>query len=99
VDRDQLLTNISIYWFIRSGASAARFLWEAAHSGLDWVVPSGVPAGWAVFNTDPILRRIMDPDHGMPYWSEHAEGGHFAAMEAPSLLVEDLRAFFRKVRS
>jgi pimeloyl-ACP methyl ester carboxylesterase len=99
VDRDQLLTNISIYWFTRSGASAARFLWEAAHSGLDWVVPSGVPAGWAVFNTDPLLRRIMDLDHAMPYWSEHTEGGHFAAMEAPALLVDDLRTFFRKIAS
>jgi hypothetical protein len=99
VDRDQLLTNISIYWFTRSGASAARFLWEAAHSGLDWVAQSGVPAGWAVFNTDPLLRRIMDPDHAMPYWSEHTEGGHFAAMEAPALLVDDLRTFFRKIAS
>lgn len=99
VDRDQLLTNISLYWFTRSGASAARFLSEAAHSGLDWVAPSDVPAGWTMFNTDPILRRLMDPEHKLPYWSEHAEGGHFAAMEAPELLVEDLRAFFRALRS
>jgi epoxide hydrolase len=97
VDRDQLLTNISLYWFTRSGASAARFVSEAAHSGLDWVAPSNVPAGWAVFNADPVLRRLMDPDHKMPYWSDHAEGGHFAAMEAPDLLVEDLRAFFREL--
>jgi epoxide hydrolase len=94
VDRDQLLTNTSLYWFTRSGASAARFLSEAALSGLDWVAPSDVPAGpgWAVFNTDPVLRR--DPDHKMPF---HTEGGHFAAMEAPALLVEDLRTFCRAV--
>jgi hypothetical protein len=97
VGRDQLLTNISLYWFTRSGASAARFLSEAAHSGLDWVAPSDVPAGWAVFNTDPVLRRMMDPDHKVQYWSDHTEGGHFAAMEAPELLVEDLRTFFRAV--
>ena len=97
VDRDQLLTNISLYWFTRSGASAARFVSEAAHSGLDWLAPSNVPAGWAVFNTDPVLRQLMDPDHKVPYWSDHAEGGHFAAMEAPDLLVEDLRAFFREL--
>jgi epoxide hydrolase len=84
VVRDQLLTNISLYWFTRSGASAARFLWEAAHSGLDWVAPSGVPAGWAVFNTTPVMRRMMDPTEQMPYWADHPEGGHFAAVEAPT---------------
>ena len=89
------MTNISLYWFTRSGASATRFLSEAAHSGLDWLAPSDVPAGWAVFNTDPVLRRLIDPDHKMPFWSEHTEGGHFAALEAPALLVEDLRTFFR----
>jgi pimeloyl-ACP methyl ester carboxylesterase len=98
VDRDQLLTNVSLYWFTRSGATAARFLWEAAHSNLDWIAPSGVPSGWVVFNTDPIMRRFMDPQHQMAYWNEHSEGGHFAAMEEPVLLVNDLRAFFRELR-
>jgi hypothetical protein len=98
VDRDQLLTNVSLYWFTRSGASAARFLCEAEHSNLDWVVPSGVPSGWVVFNTEPIMRRFMDPAHQMAYWNEHGEGGHFAAMEEPALLIDDLRAFFRDLR-
>jgi epoxide hydrolase len=98
VDRDQLLTNVSIYWFTRSGASAARFLSEAEHSDLDWIAPSGVPGGWVVFNTEPIMRRFMDPQHQMTYWNEHTEGGHFAAMEEPALLIEDLRAFFRNLR-
>jgi epoxide hydrolase len=98
VDRDQLLINVSLYWFTRSGATAARFLWEAAHSHLDWIAPSGVPSGWVVFNTEPIMRRFMDPEHQMAYWNEHSEGGHFAAMEEPVLLTEDLRAFFRDLR-
>ena len=98
VDRDQLLTNVSIYWFTRSGASAARFLYEAAHSDIDWVSPSTVPTGWAVFNTHPVLRRIMDPDHKIAHWSDFTEGGHFAAMEVPELLLEDIRTFFRPLR-
>jgi len=98
VDRDQLLTNVSLYWFTRSGASAARFLSEAEHSDLDWIAPSGVPSGWVVFNTEPIMRRFMDPQHQMAYWNEHREGGHFAAMEEPALLVDDLRSFFRDLR-
>jgi epoxide hydrolase len=98
VDRDQLLTNVSLYWFTRSGATAARFLAEAEHSDLDWIAPAGVPSGWVVFNTEPIMRRFMDPQHQMAYWSEHSAGGHFAAMEEPKLLVDDLRAFFGNLR-
>jgi hypothetical protein len=94
-----LLTLVSVYWFTRTGASAARFLYEAAHSNLDWVAPSAVPSGWAVFNSDPVVRRIMDADHEIAHWSEFSEGGHFAGMEAGDLLVEDVRAFFRMVRA
>ncbi len=99
VDRDQLLTIISIYWFTRSGASAARFLYEATHAELDWVSPSSVPTGWAVFNTSPVLRRLMDPNLEIAHWSEFSEGGHFPAMETPGLLLDDVRTFFRKLRT
>ncbi|RSD09126.1 epoxide hydrolase [Amycolatopsis eburnea] len=98
VDRDRLLTNVSLYWFTRSGASAARFLYEAAHSGHGWLAPSDVPAGWAVFNSSPVVRRIMDPEEKIAHWSEFASGGHFAALEEPELLVADIRAFFRGLR-
>jgi pimeloyl-ACP methyl ester carboxylesterase len=98
VERDQLLTNVSIYWFTRSGASAAGFLYESAHSEEGWVPPSDVPQGMAVFNADPILRRVMDPQRTMAHWSEFDEGGHFPAMEVPDLLVEDVREFFRGLR-
>lgn len=98
VDRDQLLTNVSLYWFTRTGVSAARFLYETAHTALDWVSSSGVPTGWAVFNTDPLMRRVMNPAGAIAHWTEFAEGGHFAAMEEPTLLVDDIRAFFRTLR-
>jgi pimeloyl-ACP methyl ester carboxylesterase len=98
VDRDRLLTNVSLYWFTRSGASAARFLYEAAHAAHGWLAPSDVPSGWAVFNTSPMVRRIMDPEGKIEHWSEFAEGGHFPALEEPGLLVADIREFFRKLR-
>jgi pimeloyl-ACP methyl ester carboxylesterase len=60
VDRDQLLANVSLYWFTRTGASAANFLYEAAHSS-EWLPPSGTPQGWAVFAADGIIRRLLDP--------------------------------------
>lgn len=96
VDRDQLLTNVSLYWFTRSGASSAQLYYESEHSGLDLVMAApGVPSGWAVFDTHPLLRRAMDPWKAIGHWSEFTEGGHFPAMEQPKLLADDLRTFFR----
>jgi epoxide hydrolase len=57
-----------------------------------------VPAGWAVFNTHPLIRRIMDPENKIAHWSEFASGGHFPAMEEPELLTGDIRTFFRSLR-
>ncbi|MGW9349009.1 epoxide hydrolase family protein [Nocardiopsis flavescens] len=97
VDRDQLLTNISLYWFTRSGESSAQFYYESAHSGIDLAVASDVPSGWAVFDTRPVMRRAVDPWKAIGHWSEFTEGGHFPAMEAPELLAGDIRAFFRGI--
>ena len=101
VDRDQLLTNISLYWFTRSGASAARFIYEGAHAARDWgAAPTTPPApqGLAQFGADDLLRRVMDPEHKMQHWTVFDRGGHFPAMEVPDLLVGDARAFFRRFR-
>ncbi|HEV3013238.1 MAG TPA: epoxide hydrolase [Actinomycetota bacterium] len=98
VDRDRLLTNVSLDWFTGSGASAAQFLYEAAHAH-EWPGPSEVPQGWAVFAaTDDLVRRLIDPEEKIAHWSEFDRGGHFAAMETPDLLVDDVRAFFRARR-
>jgi pimeloyl-ACP methyl ester carboxylesterase len=97
VDRDQLLTNVSLYWFTRSGASSAQLYYEAEHSGLGIVMGSGVPSGWVVFDAHPLVRRVMDPMGTIDHWTECAAGGHFPAMEEPELLAEDLRAFFRGI--
>ena len=52
----------------------------------------------AVFPTDTTIRRLAERDHNIVHWSEFDRGGHFAAMEAPDLLVGDMREFFRQVR-
>jgi epoxide hydrolase len=101
VDRDLLLTNVSVYWFTRSGASAARFIYEGAHAGPDWGSPPTTPPapqGLALFGGDDLLRRVMDPERKIAHWSEFDRGGHFPALEVPELLVGDVRAFFRPLR-
>jgi pimeloyl-ACP methyl ester carboxylesterase len=51
-----------------------------------------------VFGADSIIRRLLDPEHKIKHWSEFERGGHFPAMEAPNLLVGDVRKFFRALR-
>lgn len=98
VDVDQLLANVSLYWFANAGGSSAQFYYEARHSTAGWTAPSNAPAGFSIFDADPIVRRLMDPEHKAAFWSEHKEGGHFPAMEAPDALIADLRAFGRQLR-
>jgi epoxide hydrolase len=77
---------------------AEGFLYESAHSEEGWVPSSDVSQGMAVFNADPILRRVMDPQCTMGHWSEFDEGGHFPAMEVPDILVGDVRELFCSLR-
>lgn len=98
VDRDQLLANVSLYWFTRSGASSAQLYYEGEHSGIDYFAfAPTVPSGWAVFDTHPLMRRALDPWGAIGHWSEFTEGGHFPAMDATELLADDIRAFVRGI--
>jgi hypothetical protein len=96
VDRDQLLTTVSLYWFTRSGATAAHTLYEQAHSS-DWGAPPAVPQGFAVFGADQTVRKLVPAPAGA-HWTEFPRGKHFPAMEAPTQLAADLQAFFGPLR-
>jgi pimeloyl-ACP methyl ester carboxylesterase len=92
VERDQLLTTVSLYWFTGSGATAAHTLYEQAHSA-DWGAPPAVPQGFAVFGADETVRKLV-PAPADAHWTEFPRGRHFPAMEAPAELAGDLQAFF-----
>jgi pimeloyl-ACP methyl ester carboxylesterase len=96
VDRDQLLTNVSLYWFTGSGITAAHTLYDQAHSS-DWGGPLAVPQGFAVFGADETVRKLVPAPDGA-HWTEFERGLHFPAMEAPAQLAADLRAFFGGLR-
>jgi pimeloyl-ACP methyl ester carboxylesterase len=106
VDRDHLLTAVSVYWFTGSGASAAHGTYEgmrawrqmAAQGAAQPGNHGGPPRGVAVFAADTTVRSILDPDGAIGHWSEFDRGGHFPAMEVPDLLVGDIRAFFAGLR-
>ncbi len=101
VDRDQLLTNVMMYWLTGTAGSSARLYYEAARSR-SWGPPatSTAPTGIAVFPRDiaPPVRRFAELSNNIVQWSEFDRGGHFAAMEVPDLLTGDVRDFFRQLR-
>ncbi|KAB8192005.1 alpha/beta fold hydrolase [Nonomuraea phyllanthi] len=98
VDLDQMLTDVTVYWLTGTAASSARLYKEGSAQWGTPVERSEVPHGVAVFPGDGGIRRIAEREHNVIHWSEFDRGGHFAAMEAPDLLVGDVRAFFRQVR-
>jgi epoxide hydrolase len=105
VDRDRLLTLVSIYWFTATAGTSGVLYYEDApqlKAMLSGALPPPVqvPAGVAVFPADIFLplRRLAERDlANIVHWSEFDRGGHFAAMEEPDLFVADLRAFSRKL--
>jgi epoxide hydrolase len=101
VDRDQMLTNVTLYWLTGTAGSSARLYLEAARTGA-WGPPaqSATPTGVAVFPYEiaPPIRRFAELSNNIVHWTEFDRGGHFAAMEEPGLLVADVRQFFRQLR-
>jgi epoxide hydrolase len=93
IPRDDILADVSVYWFTGTAGSAANMYYETMHSG-DWPTPSGVPTGVAVFAEDVAIRRYAEGANNIVHWSDFETGGHFAALETPGLLVQDIRAFF-----
>jgi epoxide hydrolase len=98
VDRDLMLTNVSVYWFTNTAASSARLYKEGRVSWGQSAKRSEVPSGVAVFPGDVGVRPIAERENNVVHWSEFERGGHFAAMEVPDLLVGDVRTFFSGLR-
>ncbi len=100
--RDQLITNVMIYWVTQTFTSSARLYWENQHAGRGQGPPQfvGVPTGVARYPKEPLRlpRSWVERRYNVTQWVEMPRGGHFAAMEQPDLFGDDLRSFFRTVR-
>jgi pimeloyl-ACP methyl ester carboxylesterase len=97
IDRDLLLTDVSLYWFTGTAGSSANLYWEAAHDPAAWAPKprSTVPLGVALGVTDITIRRFAERDAPVTYWTELPAGGNFLPAEQPRLFADDVRAFFR----
>ncbi|MED6327390.1 MAG: epoxide hydrolase [Actinomycetota bacterium] len=103
VDRNDLLANVSAYWFTGTATSSARIYHEFGRdlaAGLLPAVNRDVPFGVSAFPLELMVgrRRWVETDRNVTFWREHDRGGHFAAMERPNKLVADVREFFRPLR-
>jgi pimeloyl-ACP methyl ester carboxylesterase len=94
---DELLTTVSIYWFTESMPSAMRLYWEGRRRPLAFPAGSRVttPVAVAHFPHEiPIPpRSYVERGFNVRRWTELPRGGHFAALEEPDLLADDVRAF------
>ncbi|MDX1648826.1 MAG: epoxide hydrolase [Myxococcota bacterium] len=101
--KDELLTNITIYWVTGTIGSSVRLYYESMKSGRVGFTQGRVevPTGCAIFPKEiyKLPRRWAESHYNVQHWTEMPRGGHFAAMEQPELLAEDVRAFFRSVRA
>lgn len=100
--KDQLLTNVMVYWTTQTITSSMRLYYEVFRGGR---VPFlfmkvEVPTGVARFPKEiaRFPRRWLESHYNITHWTDMPRGGHFAAMEQPPLFIEDVRKFFATVR-
>jgi microsomal epoxide hydrolase len=104
--RDQLLTNLTIYWVTASIGPAVRGYYDFEHFATP--PPPGsrvqVPSGFAVFadsyraGSARPPRELAEDFFNITRWTDMPRGGHFAALEEPELFAEEIRAFYRPLR-
>ncbi|HJP76070.1 MAG TPA: epoxide hydrolase [Pseudonocardiaceae bacterium] len=98
--KDDLLTNITLYWLTNSIATSTRLYYEAMHTTFDTSYVE-TPTGFASFakeiSTPP--REWVERGYNLVRFTEFDRGGHFAALERPDDLVTEIREFFRPYRT
>ena len=101
--RDELLTNLSLYWFTQTIGSSMQMYWENRLQPMRFTDGQRVlpPVGFANFpkeiNHPP--RSWLERTFNVAQWADMPSGGHFAAMEEPTLLAAEIRRFFKPFRS
>lgn len=100
--RDEILAHVTLYWVTETISSSVRLYAEAGAVPLRFEAGERVPVPCAVarFAKEAPMppREWVERAYDVARWTEFPRGGHFAAMEEPELLAEDVRAFFRSVR-
>lgn len=104
-DKDDLLTTMTLYWATQSGGSSARYYYECLHN--PWQPSHSrsprieAPTGVAIFDNEVLNwpRQWIEKTYNLQRYRRFSSGGHFAPMEQPAILVDELREFFRPLRA
>lgn len=99
--KDELLTNVAIYWFTGTITSSARIYYENRNTPATRTMAYiDVPTGVALFPAEIYVspRTWAEASYDLRHWTVMSQGGHFAALEQPELYLEDLREFYRLLR-
>lgn len=102
--KNDLCDSATIYWVTQSFGTSARFYYEAAHNlwepRHDHMPVVSAPTAYAAFPGEVLRnpRRWAERYFNIRRWTEMPSGGHFAPMEEPQALIDDIRAFFRDYR-
>jgi microsomal epoxide hydrolase len=98
---DELLTNVSIYWFTNTITSSTRIYYENRNTPQEKPMEFiNVPTGASIFPAEIFItpRAWAEAAYDLRHWTVMDRGGHFAALEEPELYLNDLRTFFRLLR-
>ena len=103
--KDELLTNVMVYLLTKSFGTASWIYTGRREEGGRVLSPEGtrveVPTGCALFPEELLSwppRSYVERVYNVTHWTEMPRGGHFAAMEQPELLINDIRNFARSLR-
>jgi len=102
--KDELLTNVMIYWFSRSIGTSLNFYYEFFDKDMRSLISTlyvKVPCAFANFNGEKYpgqVRSFVEYTYNIQRWTVFEDGGHFAALEEPVLFVNDIRAFRSQLR-
>jgi pimeloyl-ACP methyl ester carboxylesterase len=103
--RDQIVDNITLYWLMGTGASAARAYWEIGRAqalAAGQAPPEvSLPVGFTTFPGEIFQAPRSWVEQAYPnliYFNKADKGGHFAAWEEPELFSDEARAAFKSLR-
>ena len=100
--RDEILTNVMIYWVTQSINSSTRLYFETRERPLELSPSNRVqpPVAVALFPKEIAMppRALAERGYNIVRWNTMPRGGHFAATEQPDLLAQDIREFFASLR-
>src|SRR3984957_9906094 len=103
--KDDLCTTMTLYWGTQTYGTSARYYYEGLHNlwkpSHDRHPVVEAPTGAAVFQKEVFLmpHKWAEKYYNLKRWTVMPSGGHFAPMEEPERLIEDIRAFFRPLRT